>query len=125
MRWRMTEADGMVAGACLLVALAFFLLPLLVAREGAVLTVRHLDTGKTEEYRLSEDRTLHLEGNGYILTVEIRDGAARVVASDCPDGTCRLRGAIRRGGETLVCAPAGVVLTVRTRQGGEIDAVAG
>ncbi len=125
MRQKLTVADGVVAGVCLVLAGLLFLLPLCLPSRGGVLSVRYAGTEETEEYRLSEDRVLHLEHNGYTLTVEIRDGAARVTESSCPDGFCRRGGPICRDGDTLLCAPAGVLLTVRAPKRGESDAVVG
>lgn len=73
-------------------------------------------------YPLSSDRTIPVASGGYTLTVEIRDGRARVSDSDCPDKICQRTGWISRKGETVICAPAAVRLTVTDRRGGADDA---
>ena len=73
-------------------------------------------------YPLSVDRTVSLSSDGYTLTVEIRDGRARVSDSDCPDKICQRTGWISRKGETVICAPAAVRLTVTDPKGGVGDA---
>lgn len=73
-------------------------------------------------YPLSSDRTIPVTSGGYTLTVEIRDGRARVANSDCPDKICQRTGWISRKGETVICAPAAVRLTVTDRRGGADDA---
>ena len=70
------------------------------------------------EYALDVDRTVSLSSRGIKLLVEIRDGAAYVKESDCPDGVCLASRPIRQSGETVLCAPAGVRLTVK---GGDAD----
>lgn len=79
-------------------------------------------------YPLSTDRELTLQGNGITLTVSISGGQARVTETNCPDEICRLSGQISRAGETVVCAPAGIRLTVTDREGGgggDADAIVG
>lgn len=73
-------------------------------------------------YPLSSDRTIPVASGGYTLTVEIRDGRARVRETDCPDKICQRTGWISRKGETVICAPAAVRLTVTDRRGGADDA---
>lgn len=73
-------------------------------------------------YPLSSDRTIPVASGGYTLTVEIRDGRARVRETDCPDKICQRTGWISRKGETVICAPAAVRLTVTDPKGGADDA---
>ena len=73
-------------------------------------------------YPLSSDRTIPVASGGYTLTVEIRDGRARVRETDCPDRVCLHTGWISRKGETVICAPAAVRLTVTDPKGGADDA---
>ncbi len=121
-RTRFNWHDVLAALGVVLLACAIFLLPLLWRREGQVLVVTMPD-GSTA-YSLSEDREISVTSNGITLVVVIRDGAAYVKSSECPDGVCVSSGRISRGGESIVCAPAGVRLQVKG--GGEhVDFVAG
>ena len=45
--------------------------------------------------------------------VVIGDGCATITDADCPDRLCVQRGRIDRSGQTVVCLPHGVVVTVR------------
>ncbi len=58
---------------------------------------------------LSDTDTFEVNG----VTIEVADGSARVVSSDCRDQTCVHMGAIQRAGESIVCLPnrVSVVLT--------------
>jgi hypothetical protein len=76
-----------------------------------------------ETYSLGEDRRLTLTGNGYTLEIEVKDGAVAVVSSDCPGCDCVRTGAVRKAGSSIVCIPAGIVITVGG--GGDYDALAG
>ena len=55
----------------------------------------------------------------------IEDGTARIGSSPCPDGLCMHMGRIRHTGETLICVPNRVFVTVRGgRDGVQFDGVA-
>lgn len=124
MQTKLKKGDVMIVVLCLCTALILFVLPLLRASTpSAVLVVSYRD-GNEQTYSLASDQTLTLQHHGHTLTVVIKDGAVHVSESDCPDGLCRA-GRISRDGETLVCLPAGIVLTVQDGKGGEVDAVLG
>ena len=85
-----------------------------------VLVVRTPEKALT--YPLSSDCTFSVISGDITLTIEIRDGCARVAESDCPDRICQKTGWISRKGETVICAPASVSLTVTDAKGGVGDA---
>ncbi len=65
-----------------------------------------------EEYArldLTTDTTLSVEGTH---TVVVENGKVRVVAAPCPDQICVHHAPISRIGETIVCLPAQVIVTV-------------
>lgn len=75
-------------------------------------------------YDLSEDRIIEV-GNGTITNVvEIRQGKVYMTEADCPDRLCIRQGKISRDRETIVCLPNRVVVTVRSKQKTDYDAVA-
>jgi hypothetical protein len=106
----------------LLVAVLLLLVPVFAMQEGQFLQI--VTERDTYRYELSEDRVIELHENGISLTVVIENGAAYVRHSDCPDGVCLASGSISRSGESILCAPAGVTLTVKGG-GGDVDFVAG
>ncbi len=114
--------DIVICALVLLFALFVFLLTAF-GDTGAVLVV--FANGERAEYSLDVDQNLEINADGHTLTVRIEDGAAWVVTSTCHDATCRKRGRISRTGETVLCAPAGVLLRVAARDGGELDASVG
>ena len=115
-RTRFCFRDVIVGATVIAFALLLLFLPLLWRQNGTVLVISTPDG--TEEYALDIDRTVTVVSGAYTLTVEISDGSARVSHSDCPDGVCLATGAILRAGESVICAPAGVRLSVR---GGDAD----
>ncbi len=93
-----------VAGACLY----FF------RGEGNSVTVS-IDGTVVATYPLNVDRTEEIltEGDGHNRLV-IRDGKAYVDSASCPDGICAAHKPIHREGESIVCLPNKVVITVQT-----------
>lgn len=78
-------------------------------------------------YSLSEDRTEDIytgeEGN-QLNRLIISGGKAFVETATCPDGICSAHKAIFRNGESIVCLPHCVVITVYSeRPSGEPDVV--
>ena len=75
--------------------------------------------GGTSQIALRPDRTVEVEGVRGALTLEVRDGAIRVLDAPCPDQVCVHQGALSRAGSALVCVPNGVSVRV----GGGPDAL--
>ena len=64
-------------------------------------------------YSLSEDRQEDiLTGDGQLNRLIIKDGKAYVETATCPDGICAGHSPIHREGESIVCLPHRVVITV-------------
>ncbi len=124
LRTRISLQDIVILAVVLLSALLLLLLPLWLSPAGETLEV-YLPEGFFS-YDLAEDRTFTVSSNGHTLTVEIKDGSARVIDSTCPDGICRSGGGIDQSGESIICAPAGIRLAVVGKGGADdVDFVAG
>lgn len=82
---------------------------------GSYFTVTH--DGVTESYKLSRDGEFELTSCGYSYIIKVADCRVSVTGSDCPDGICIGTGEISRCGDSIVCVPGKLVLTV----GGERD----
>ncbi len=69
------------------------------------------------EYSLSQNITQDIysgENNSRCNRLIIRDGKAFVETATCPDGICVAHRKIFRDGESIVCLPNRVVITVTT-----------
>ena len=65
------------------------------------------------EYSLDADMTLEIVSEkGHNLLV-IESGAARVESASCPDGICSSHRPVSRVGESIVCLPNKVSITVK------------
>ena len=103
--------------AVLLLLCAVGILYLFVFREGGD-TVRVTVDGELKAvYSLREDFTEEIrtgEDDGQFNRLIIQDGRAFVESASCPDGICVGHRPIFRNGESIVCLPHGVVITVFT-----------
>ena len=86
-----------------------------VRQIGAVLCTLPLETDAEKEF-LSPD------GSGFNL-VRVQSGTVCIADADCPDRTCMRMGAISRAGETLVCLPHRLTITLEGAAGSALDAV--
>ena len=78
-------------------------------------------------YPLRADLTLSIRtgaGDTQENLLVIRDGHAYVESATCPDGICAAHKPISREGESIVCLPHRVVITVHTTDGEEPDIIA-
>ena len=101
---------------------AFFFL----RREGDSVTVS-VDGKHYGTYPLRTDLTLSIRtgaGDTQENLLVIRDGKALVESATCPDGICAAHKPISREGESIVCLPHRVVITVHTTDGEEPDIIA-
>ena len=90
-----------VAGAC------FYLL----RGEGNTVTVK-VDGQVFGTYALSEERVVDIPTQQGHNRLVIRDGQAMMETATCPDGICVAHHPIHREGESIVCLPNKVVVTV-------------
>ena len=60
---------------------------------------------------------------GFLNVVEVADGRVRILEADCPDRLCVRQGWIRYDGESIVCLPHKLIVSIRGG-GQDLDAVA-
>ena len=93
-----------IAGLCLY----------LFRSEGDTVTVS-VDGKIIATYPLDEDREQDIRtGKDGLNRLIIKDGKAWVEDASCPDGICAAHKPIHREGESIVCLPNKVVITVKT-----------
>ena len=128
MNFKRYKNDILLVLAVLLLAGILYGARLLLRRQGgeAVVTV---DGTQVAVLPLNEDAELVLAGADFGLggddtnTVVVRDGRVCVTDANCPDKICEHQGWIEYGGESIVCLPHRLVVTVRGAQS-SVDAAA-
>ena len=123
MQKKTLKNDILLISALLLLALAAWGVLRLTRDAGneAVVTV---DGQIVLTVPLSREVTLTVgEDLGFRNVVEVSGGRVRVSDADCPDRLCVRQGWIRYSGESIVCLPHKLVVTVRGSEH-DLDAVA-
>ena len=103
--------DAVVAVVVALLAVAaalWFCLPR--TQMGDLTVVISVGGQETQRTGLKDFAPTTLSHNGYTLTVAADGDSVWVSDSDCPTQDCVHTGRIRRGGQSIVCLPAQVVV---------------
>lgn len=77
---------------------------------------KKLDLNKNQEYKVNVD-------NGYNI-VRIKDKKVRIKESDCSNQTCVNMETISKDGQTLICLPHKVEVTIVSDDKSEVDVIA-
>ncbi|MBQ9748599.1 MAG: NusG domain II-containing protein [Clostridia bacterium] len=75
-------------------------------------------------YSLDTDRVVEIRTGDALNILVIRDGRAYMETASCPDGICTAHRPISRDGESIVCLPNRVVVTVLATREDAPDIVA-
>ena len=123
MKRKTLKNDIILICALLLLALAVWGVLRLTRERGgeAVVTV---DGRLAATIPLTVDATVPVGAEqGFLNVVEVSGGRVRVREADCPDRLCVRQGWISYDGESIVCLPHKLIVTVRGTAG-DLDAVA-
>lgn len=127
MKTKTTKGDIIIILAALLTAVLLLAIPFVISAgaKGASLVVS-VNGKQTVCYPLDQDRIFSISNNEITISVKIESGYAEVYESNCKDKICLHTAKISRIGQSIICAPAEIVLTVKSDNGGgDSDAVAG
>ena len=125
MNWLKNHRNDALLIAVLLIlggALAVFLYT--TRQTGGYVSVQ-VDGERIMELPLSQDARVVLGSGEHTNVLVIGNGAAQVVEASCPDQICVNQGAIQYAGESIVCLPHKLVITVKDGQANDVDGVAG
>ena len=112
---RPNRYDALVVLVVLALAAALAVRPFLAARapqSGALTVVVSADGQEFDRLPLAQFGTHTYANNGYTLTVTATGGAVSVTQSDCPGQDCLHTGRITRAGQSIVCLPEQVIVTL-------------
>ena len=122
MKWLNTHRNDAILVAVLLVlggALALFLW--MTRQTGGTVSVQ-VDGEVLIELPLGRDTRIVLGEGAHTNTLVFEDGTARRVEATCPDQICVRQGAVQFAGESIVCLPHKLVVTIEGGQPADIDA---
>ena len=118
----MKKADYMIVGIALMLALVSFgVYRLYFASTGRAAIVEiTVDGNVYKTLSLKEDATVDVPSDGgHTNTVQIKDGKVFMKKADCPDKIC-----VHHNGETIICLPHKVIVTIQSSETGDLDGVA-
>ena len=120
--------DALVAAAVVALAVVTALLfygPRTGAGQLTAVITQHGQTVRTVALTgLDKELVIPLDDGTYHLTVRVSGDAAYIADSDCPGQDCVHTGAITRAGQSIVCLPAQVVVSLVSTSS-DVDAVLG
>ncbi|MBR4768541.1 MAG: NusG domain II-containing protein [Lachnospiraceae bacterium] len=114
-RKRKLKNDVLLIGGLLTVSLAVFFMFRVFQRPGAYVEIRSGNEIVTV-LPLSRNETRVVNSTLGTNTVVITDGSVSVTEADCRDHICIKRGPVKNVGETIVCLPHKLVLTIRAEE---------
>ena len=122
---RFAKRDILLLAVILAVFLIIFgVYRLTHAQTGAVAVIT-VDGEEYGRYSLEEDQTIPILIDGEETNrLIIQDHEADMISADCPDQLCVHEKAISKNGETIVCLPNEVVVTVESDEEAEFDTIA-
>ena len=112
--------DIIVSASILVISLLILLVVSLAKKEGSVAVVE-VNGVTVGEYSLWENAEYSLNGGTNVLVIE--NGVAYLNYSNCPDHTCEKTGKIRYVGQSIVCLPNKVAITIKGDTSGGVDLV--
>ncbi|MCL4417561.1 MAG: NusG domain II-containing protein, partial [Actinobacteria bacterium] len=79
---------------------------------------------ETKRYNL-QDQDITVKGALGETVIIVRDSRVRVTESPCPDKWCSESGWIDKGGESIICLPNKVVVSIKSGSGSKekVDAI--
>ena len=118
--FKIKKADLYLLAGCLLIALLSFFLYKIYYHENGGTVVVTVDGTVCKTLPLDEDTSFAIPASGdknaNVLT--IRDGFASMTEAYCPDKLCNKKG------ETIICLPRKIVISIDSTDENEVDGVA-
>ena len=112
------KVDVIVIAIVAIIAIALSSWLIFFQKDGDVVTITH--NGNSQTLSLQDDTVITVNG----VSVQIKNNKVRVTSSECSDKVCKNMGEISKNGESIVCLPQGVAITIKKANDG-YDATTG
>lgn len=119
----MKKNDFKLIGIVVVLAIALLIVIQLTNKEGASIIVT-IDGKEYGTYSLEKDATIEIESEYGTNELVIKDHKAEVKDASCPDKLCVHQHAVDKTGQTIVCLPNKMVITVENGEENEVDIIA-
>lgn len=117
----MKKKDYILIAAIIIIAVVLLLLFGKKLSGDAGMVEVTVDGKVTGTYRLDKEQEIRINGTNLLV---IKDGEADMTDADCPDKICVNQKPVSKKGESLVCLPNKVIVTVIEGDTNEVDTVA-
>ena len=117
----MKKNDWILAGGILIICIFFFAFHFLNTQKGEGKVFISVAGEEYAVYSLADDRTVSVGDTNRLI---IKNGTVKMEWADCPDQICVNHREISRDGESIICLPNKVVVTINSSDSAEIDGVA-
>lgn len=114
----MKKNDFLLVFGILLVSLFLFLFQKFSDKGAQVLVT--VDGERYGTYSLLDDQTIDINGTNLLV---IEGGSAHIDRADCPDQICVRHKHISKSGESIICLPNKLVVTIQNGDVPEIDGI--
>ena len=112
----------LIAGLVVLAALVWLVLSLTQSAGAYVLVT--VDGAAYGQYPLDTDAEIRIGDDTSYNILVIKDGKAEISEASCPDKLCVRQGEVSYDGQSIICLPNKVVVTVSGGEQSGYDAVA-
>lgn len=119
----MKKNDIILIGIVVIVAVIFFGIFQMTKKDGASIIVT-IDGKLYGTYSLDKEEVIEIESEYGTNELIIKDHKAKMEGASCPDQLCMHQHAIDKTGQTIVCLPNKVVVTVENGEENEVDITA-
>ena len=117
------KGDIAVVAVLLCISAVIFLGINFFSSQGSEVKIE-VDSKAVAALPLNENTIYNVEKNGKITNiVEIKDKSVSVISADCPDKICLHHRKISKSGESIICLPNKVVISIEGKNE-EVDGVA-
>lgn len=117
---KMKKMDFILILTVVVLAVGGLLLYSILGQKEAGRVVVEVDGEVYGEYELQENQEVLINETNILI---IENGVANMLEANCPDQICVKHVPISKNGETIVCLPNKVVVTIKEATAGELDAV--
>ena len=117
----MKKNDWFLAAGILIAAAVILLIQLMGAARGELTVSVTVDGALYGTYSLAEDIQVDINETNRLI---IEDESVRMEWADCPDQVCVNHVSISRDGESIICLPNRVVVSINGTESAGLDGIA-
>lgn len=117
----MKRADVLLLVVLVLLAGFFILRNVMSSQETAQIIEIRQGNEEPTYVSLHEDAIIDLSRDGKINVIQVKDGSVHMIEANCRDHLCVKKGHITKVGDSIVCLPHRLAISILGEEEGEID----